>query len=149
MNGEVHYVNNFGAITVLAESADRYLALKVMMMPCDTNPYGTIFGGVLLSYIDQAGAIGARYEIARHDFPTQDIVTVAMKSVEFHQSVFVGDCVSFWTELSSIGKTSITMHITVEADRDGKVTNLTEADVTYVSVKTDGHTRRPVPIRGK
>ena len=128
---------------------DRYLALKVMMMPRDTNPYGTIFGGVILSYIDQAGAIGARFEIARKDFPFQDIVTVAMKSVEFHQPVFVGDCVSFWTELRSIGKTSITMHITVETERDGEVTKLTEADVTYVSVKTDGHTRKPVPIRGR
>ncbi len=130
------------------KSADRYLALKVMMMPRDTNPYGTIFGGVILSYIDQAGAIGARFEIARHDFPTQDLVTVAMKSVEFHQSVFVGDCVSFWTELQNVGKTSITMHITVETDRGGRIAKVTEADVTYVSVKTDGHARRPVPIRG-
>jgi acyl-CoA thioesterase YciA len=128
---------------------DRYLALKVMMMPRDTNPYGTIFGGVILSYIDQAGAIGARFEIARNELPTQDIVTVAMEGVEFHQPVFVGDCVSFWTELRGIGKTSITMHITVETDRDGEVTKLTQADVTYVSVKTDGHTRRPVPIRGR
>lgn len=120
-----------------------------MMMPRDTNPYGTIFGGVVLSYIDQAGAIGARFEMARQDLPTQDIVTVAMASVEFHQSVFVGDCVSFWTELRRIGKTSITMHITVETERDGEVTMLTEADVTYVSVKTDGHIRKPVPIRGR
>ena len=128
---------------------DRYLALKVMMMPRDTNPYGTIFGGVILSYIDQAGAIGARFEIARRDFPKQDLVTVAMASVEFHQPVFVGDAVSFWTELRGIGKTSITMHITVEAERDGEATKLTEADVTYVSVHTDGHIRKPVPIRGR
>lgn len=139
----------FGAFPLSDEPADRYLALKVMMMPRDTNPYGTIFGGVILSYIDQAGAIGARFEIARNDFPAQDLVTVAMKSVEFHQPVFVGDCVSFWTLLRSIGKTSITMHITVETDRDGKLTKLTEADVTYVSVQTDGHKRKPVPIRGR
>ena len=87
--------------------------------------------------------------MARQDFPSQDIVTVAMKSVEFHRPVFIGDCVSFWTELRSIGKTSITMHITVETERDGEVTKLTEADVTYVSVRTDGHTRKPVPIRGR
>ena len=128
---------------------DRHLALKVMMMPRDTNPYGTIFGGVVLSYIDQAGAIGARFEIGRQGFPSQDIVTVAMASVEFHQSVFVGDCVSFWTELRRLGKTSITMHITVETERDGGVTKLTEADVTYVSVQTDGHARKPVPMRGR
>lgn len=128
---------------------ERHLALKVMMMPRDTNPYGTIFGGVILSYIDQAGAIGARFEIARSGLPTQDLVTVAMKSVEFHQPVFVGDCVSFWTEFRGIGKTSITMHITVETERGGEVTKLTEADVTYVSVKTNGQRRMPVPIRGK
>ncbi len=149
MNTEVRRDHNFGAIILSAESAGRYLALKVMMMPRDTNPYGTIFGGVILSYIDQAGAIGARFEIARHDFPEQDIVTVAMEGVEFHEPVFVGDCVSFWTELRAIGKTSITMHITVETERDGEVTKLTQADVTYVSVKTDGHRRRPVPIRGR
>ncbi|MCB9926026.1 MAG: acyl-CoA thioesterase [Planctomycetaceae bacterium] len=120
-----------------------------MMMPRDTNPYGTIFGGVILSYIDQGGAIGARHEIACKGFPAQDLVTVAMNSVEFHQSVFVGDCVSFWTELRNIGKTSITMHITVEADRNGELTTLTEADVTYVSIETNGLARRPVPIRGK
>lgn len=149
IDGEFRHHNTFGAITLSDESTDRYLALKVMMMPRDTNPYGTIFGGVVLSYIDQGGAIGARFEIARNDFPAQDLVTVAMKSVEFHRPVFVGDCVSFWTELRNIGKSSITMHITVETDRDGKVTKLTEADVTYVSVKTDGQTRRPVPIRGR
>ena len=131
------------------QPADRYRALKVMMMPRDTNPYGTIFGGVILSYIDQGGAIGARHEIACKGFPAQDLVTVAMNSVEFHQSVFVGDCVSFWTELRNIGKTSITMHITVEADRNGELTTLTEADVTYVSIETNGLARRPVPIRGK
>mgnify|MGYP001952901047 CR=1 FL=1 len=119
------------------------------MMPRDTNPYGTIFGGVLLSYIDQAGAIGARQEIANHSFPKQDLVTVAMNRVEFHSPVFVGDAVSFWTELQAIGKTSITMHITVETERDGEVAKVTEADVTYVSVQTDGTRRKPVAIRGK
>ena len=42
-----------------------YLAIQVVMMPRDTNPHGTIFGGVILSYVDQAGAIGARREIMR------------------------------------------------------------------------------------
>ncbi|MBC8352695.1 MAG: acyl-CoA thioesterase [Planctomycetes bacterium] len=134
----------------MSESAtERHLALKVMMMPRDTNPYGTIFGGVLLSYIDQAGAIGARFEVARNRLPKQDLVTVAMESVEFHQPVFVGDCVSFWTDLRNIGKTSITMHIVVETEREGDVTKVTEADVTYVSVQTDGQKRKPVPIRGR
>ena len=132
----------------MSDASDRYLALKVMMMPRDTNPYGTIFGGVLLSYIDQAGAIGARHEIARHGFPKQDIVTVAMESVEFHRPVFVGDAVSFWTERRELGTTSITMHITVETERDGAVIKLTQADVTYVAVTTKGKERRPVALRG-
>ena len=118
------------------------------MMPRDTNPHGTIFGGVLLSYIDQAGAVGALHEIRRSGWPDQPIVTVAMNSVEFHQPVFVGDVVSFYTTVARIGRTSITMRVTVETDRDGKTVQLTEAEVTYVAVKLDSQERQPVPIRG-
>jgi acyl-CoA thioesterase YciA len=125
-----------------------YLATKVVMMPRDTNPHGTIFGGVLLSYIDQAGAIGALHEIRRAGWPVRPIVTVAMNRVEFHEPVFVGDVVTFYTRLVRIGRTSITMHVTVEADRDGEPLKLTEAEVTYVAVEFDGRQRRPTPIRG-
>jgi len=69
---------------------------RVLMMPRDTNPAGTIFGGVILSYIDQAGAEEARYQGAER------VVTVAMKEVVFLQPVFVGDLVSFYTELVNI-----------------------------------------------
>lgn len=127
----------------------RYLAVKVVMLPRDTNPYGTIFGGVLLSYIDQAGAVGARHEMASGGFDCHPLVTVAMESVEFREPVFVGDTVSFWTVLRRIGNTSITMHVTVEAERDGQPRLLTQADVTYVAVELRGDERRPVPIRGK
>ncbi|HEV3003665.1 MAG TPA: hotdog domain-containing protein [Pirellulales bacterium] len=127
---------------------DRYLAIKAVMMPRDTNPNGTIFGGVLLSYMDQAGAVGALHEIRRSGWPARPIVTVAMNRVEFHQPVFVGDIVSFWTRLVTVGRTSITIHVIVEADRDGEVVRLTEAEVVYVAVElTDGE-RRPMPIRG-
>ena len=126
----------------------RYLALKAVMMPRDTNPYGTIFGGVLLSHIDQAGAVGALYEIHRAGWPAQLIVTVAMNQVEFHKPVFVGDLVSFWTRLVRVGRTSITVHVEVEADRDGEPVKLTEAEVVYVAVEALGEQRRPVPIRG-
>jgi acyl-CoA thioesterase YciA len=130
------------------QPADRYLAVKVVMMPRDTNPYGTIFGGVVLSYIDQAGAIGAQHEIRRAGWPDQPLVSVAMNSVEFHRPVFVGDIVSFWTNVVRIGRTSVTMHVAVEADRKGQAVGLTEAEVTYVAVDLrEGH-RRPVPIRG-
>ncbi len=131
-----------------SSSNDRYLALKAVMMPRDTNPYGTIFGGVLLSYIDQAGAVGARHEIRRAGWPERTIVTVAMNSVEFHQPVFVGDAVSFWTNLVRVGTSSITMHVTVEAERDGQTVKLTEATVSYVAVNLQDSQRRPVPIRG-
>lgn len=127
----------------------RYLATKVVMMPRDTNPHGTIFGGVLLSYIDQAGVIGAIHEIRRAGWPEQLMVTVAMNRVEFHQPVFVGDVVSFWTQLVNVGRTSITMHVVVEADRDGQVVNLTEAEVTYVAVRAIDGQRTPTPIRGE
>lgn len=66
------------------------LALKI-----DTNSFGTIFGGVLPSYIDQAGSVGAIYETERNGWLQNPLVTVAMNAVEFHEPVFVGDVVSF------------------------------------------------------
>ena len=137
-----------GARLADTQPNERYLAIKVVMMPRDTNPYGTIFGGVTLSYIDQAGAIGARHEIRRAGWPDQPIVSVAMNGVEFHLPVFVGDVVSFWTRLVKVGRTSITMHVDVEAERRGEVVQLTEAEVTYVAVDVSDGQRRPVPIRG-
>src|SRR5262245_61227638 len=92
-----------------------YLAVKAVMMPRDTNPVGTIFGGVVLSYIDQAGAVGALHEIQQAGWPRHVIVTVALNTVEFHQPVFVGDIVSFWTRVLRVGTTSITIHVSVEA----------------------------------
>jgi acyl-CoA thioesterase YciA len=127
------------------------LAIKVVMMPRDTNPYGTIFGGVILSHIDQAGAVGAYYEIRRSGFGKKPLVTVGMNSVEFHRPVFVGDVVSFWTKLIRIGTTSITLHVDVdvEAERDGLPEKLTKAEVTYVAVELQGAARRPVPIKAE
>lgn len=125
-----------------------YLALKAVMMPRDTNPQGTIFGGVLLSYIDQAGAVGAIYEIQRAGWPRQGLVTVAVNAVEFHQPVFVGDLVSFWTQATKVGTTSITIHVSVEAEREGKTVRVTEADVVFVAIGDALHDRQPRPIRG-
>jgi acyl-CoA thioesterase YciA len=130
------------------QKQQRYLAIKVVMMPRDTNPYGTIFGGVILSYIDQAGAVGARHEIEVQGFPAQPLVTVAMEGVEFREPVFVGDTLSFWTSLQRMGETSITMRVTVEAERDGQSRALTHAEVIYVAVALRNNERRPVPIRG-
>ena len=101
-----------------------------------------------MSYIDQAGAVGAQHEIRRAGWPDQPIVSVGMNGVEFHRPVFVGDIVSFWTRVTRIGRTSITMHVAVEADRHGEAVQLTEAEVTYVAVDLSREDRRPVPIRG-
>jgi acyl-CoA thioesterase YciA len=126
---------------------ERYLATKVVMMPRDTNPHGTIFGGVILSYIDQAGAVGARHEIRRQGFPSRLLVTVAMEAVQFREPVLVGDTLSFWTEVRRIGRTSITVHVAVEAEREGQSRQVTQAVVTYVAVELQGEVRRPVSIR--
>ena len=118
-------------------------AIRVLMMPRDTNAHGTIFGGVILSYIDQAGAIEARRQ------GLQFMVTVSMDKVVFHEPVFVGDLVSFWTETLRIGKTSITTRVVVEAIRAGdpaeRVT-VTEAQVVYVNLGPD---RKKALIRQK
>ena len=127
----------------------RHLAVKVVMMPRDTNPMGTIFGGVLLSYIDQAGVIGAVYECATQGWPQRVLVTVAMNAVEFHQPVFVGDVVSFWTEVKRIGRTSITMHVSVECERGGSTVKVTGADVIYVAIDPFSPVRKTLPIRGE
>ena len=121
----------------------RLLAVKVVMMPRDTNPVGTIFGGVLLSYIDQAGVVGAQDLIRDRHWSAPTLVTVAMNGVEFHQPVFVGDVVSFWTRVLRIGRTSITVHVAVETDRAGQTISLTKAEVVYVAVDDE---RRPVAI---
>ena len=115
-------------------------AIRVLMMPRDTNAHGTIFGGVILSYIDQAGAIEARRQ------GLQFMVTVSMDRVVFHEPVYVGDLVSFWTETLRIGTTSITTKVTVEAIRTGnpdKRVMVTEAQVVYVNLGKD---RKPKPI---
>ena len=128
---------------------DRFLAIKVVMMPADTNPHGTIFGGVILSYIDLAGSVGAQHEIRQARWPRQQTVLVGMDRVEFHHPVLVADIVSFWTTLKRVGRTSITVHVAVEADRKGELIQVTEAEVTYVAVELVDGARRPVPIRGQ
>jgi acyl-CoA thioesterase YciA len=123
---------------------DPYLAIQVVMMPRDTNPLGSIFGGVILSYIDQAGAIGARREVSRAGGNTPFLVTVAVNRVEFKAPVLVGDVVRFMTRPARVGRTSITMQISVEAERGADVHHVTEAEVVYVGV--DPVNRRPLPL---
>ncbi len=126
--------------------AEPYLAIQVIMMPRDTNPLNTIFGGVILSYIDQAGAIGARREVYRAGGPLPFLVTVAVNRVEFQKPVLVGDVVRFLTRLVRLGRSSITMHVAVEAERGNEVMRVTEAEVVYVGVDPTAPERRPVPL---
>src|SRR5262245_9384812 len=105
--------------------SDTYLAIQVVMMPAQTNPQGTIFGGVILSYLDQAGAIGARREVVLAGGPLPQLVTVAINRVEFKKPVLVGDVVRFVTRRVRLGRTSITMHIRVEAERGTEVHHVT------------------------
>src|ERR1051326_2837481 len=109
--------------------SDSYLAIQVVMMPRDTNPHGTIFGGVILSYIDQAGAIGGRREVVLAGGKPPAVVTVAINRVEFHKPVLVGDVVRFLTRRVRIGRTSITMNVQVEVERGQETLKVTEAEI--------------------
>jgi acyl-CoA thioesterase YciA len=120
----------------------RIPAIKVILLPKDTNAFGTIFGGVILSHIDLASAVEAR-KVARHRY-----VTKAMREVEFHEPVFLGDIVNFFTETVRVGRTSITVKVTVEAERwgggEGERVMVTQAEVILVAVDEHG---RPTPVR--
>jgi acyl-CoA thioesterase YciA len=125
-------------------------AIRVLLLPKDTNAYGTIFGGVILSNIDLASAVEAR-KLGVHRF-----VTKAMREVEFHEPVYVGDLVDFYTETLRVGRTSVTVKVSVEAERwnaaapvgsgHGERVKVTEAEVVLVAVDSRG---RPVPIRAE
>lgn len=115
------------------------------MLPKDTNAYGTIFGGVILSHIDLAGGIEARRQSPKK------FVTKAMREVEFVAPVHLGDLVTFYTRTVRIGKTSITIDVEVEAERLGpggtkEIVRVTEAEVIYVAVDASG---QPTAIRNK
>jgi acyl-CoA thioesterase YciA len=123
--------------------AERVPAIKLLLLPKDTNAMGTIFGGVILSHVDLASAVEARKTAPRR------YVTKAMREVEFHQPVFLGDIVSFFTETLRVGNTSITVKVTVEVERwgggRGETVKVTEAEVVLVAVNDQG---QPTPVRG-
>ena len=126
--------------------SEPYVAIQVVMMPKDTNPHGTIFGGVILSYIDQAGAIGAIREVVRAGGIVPMLVTVAINRVEFKNPVHVGDVVRFRTKLVRLGNTSVTMDVQVESERGTQVLPVTEAEIVYVGVDPIGKERKPKPL---
>ncbi len=114
--------------------------LRITMLPRDTNAHGTIFGGVILSHIDLAGGIAASRQAARN------FVTRAMRGVEFIAPVYVGDVVSFYASVLRRGVTSITIKVSVEAERGKQPrqrVKVTEAEVIYVAVDEKG---KPIPL---
>ena len=132
---------------------DRIPAIKLLLLPKDTNAFGTIFGGVILSNIDLASAVEAR-KTAPHRY-----VTRAMHEVEFHEPVYLGDIVSFYTETIKVGRTSIAVRVSVEAERWGSIqepraghgerVKVTEAVVVLVAVNDVGKAVaiRPEPLQ--
>lgn len=130
-----------GGLCSTAMAPERVPAIKVLLLPKDTNALGTIFGGVILSHIDLASAVEARKTAPRR------WVTKAMREVEFHEPVFLGDVVNFFTQTLRVGRTSITVRVSVEAERwgsgQGEQVKVTEAEVVLVSVDAEG---RPTPI---
>lgn len=113
--------------------------LKALMMPADTNHQGAVFGGVILSRIDQAGYLEARRH-GRHRW-----ATVSMESVKFEAPVYVGDLVTVSTRPIRFGTSSIGIEVRVEAERKDTldVVLVTNATLTMVSVDKDNH---PIPF---
>jgi len=122
--------------TVAGLPQDAELVLKVIPMPADCNQNGDIFG-------DLAGAVlPARYVNGR-------IATVAVNEFIFKQPVKVGDILSFFSSVTRIGNTSITVKVEVFAERfsmQGVYLKVTEANVTYVAIDAQG---KPRPITRK
>ncbi len=120
---------------------DKELVLKVMPMPADVNANGDVFGGWVMAQVDLAGAvIPARYTDGR-------MATVAVKEFVFKQPVRVGDILSFYSSVTRIGRTSVTVQVEVFAERfhsQGQYVKVTEASVTYVAIDDSGQPR-PLP----
>lgn len=120
----------------VANQGELQPAIRVVMMPKDTNALGTIFGGVILNYVDQAGVVEAQ----RHS--KRKLVTVAMHEVKFIAPVYVGDLVSFYTETVKTGTTSITVRVTVDARRGAapdEEVRVTQAEIVYVAIDDNGN----------
>ena len=121
----------------MAECPSHEPAIRVVAMPADANAYGDIFGGWLMSVMDNgAGLTAARRSHGR-------AVTVAMDGMQFHHPVKVGDEVSVYAEIEKVGRTS--MVIGVEAWRrhrhEDEAIKVTEAKFTFVAIDDDGRPR--------
>ena len=127
--------------TPAALPTDKELVLKVIPMPADTNGNGDIFGGWVMAQVDLAGSVlPARYMQGR-------MATVAVNEFIFKQPVRVGDILSFFSAITRVGNTSVTVEVEVYAERfraQGQYVKVTEARLTYVAIDDQGRPR-PVP----
>jgi acyl-CoA thioesterase YciA len=122
--------------------SDSQPSIRVVLLPRDTTTHGSIFGGVILSYIDLSASIEA------HRHHSGPVVTVAMDKIVFKEPVFVGDVVSFFTETVRIGTTSMTVKVSVWAQRflTNEYAHVTEATVTMVAADKE-HRKTPSYLR--
>lgn len=114
--------------------------LRVVPMPSDVNQAGDIFGGWVMSQVDIAGGIAAA-RVAQGR-----IATVAVNAFQFRHPISVGDIVSFYSRVTRVGCTSITVEVQVFAERNPFspcIVKVTEATLTYVAVNPDG-SKRPL-----
>ena len=116
----------------------RELVLRMMPMPADANANGDIFGGWIMAQVDLAGSVlPSRVSRGR-------VTTVAVNEFTFKQPVSVGDLLSFYAQVTRLGRTSITVHVEVVAERnpaDPQIVKVTEANLTYVAIDRDGKPR--------
>ena len=114
------------------------LTLRVVPMPADVNGNGDVFGGWVMAQVDIAGGIAAARRARGR------VATVAVNAFQFRQPVSVGDVLSFFTRIESVGRTSLTVHVEVDAVRnpsDPFVVKVTEATLTYVAIDGAGRKR--------
>ncbi|MFN3685979.1 acyl-CoA thioesterase [Salinarimonas sp.] len=116
------------------------LTVRTMAMPADTNANGDIFGGWVLSQMDQAGGI-AGVERARGR-----VVTISVETMKFIRPVRVGDVLCVYTEIEQIGRTSMKIHIEAWARRfqTDLREKVTDATFTFVAIDDEGRPR-PIP----
>jgi len=123
---------------------DKELVLKVIPMPADCNANGDIFGGWVMAQVDLAGSVlPARRAQGR-------MATVAVNEFIFKQPVRIGDLLSFYSEITRVGRTSITVSVEVYAERmrsQGAYTKVTEAQLTYVAIDENGKPRQLPPTQ--
>ena len=119
-------------------------SIRAVAMPADTNPSGDIFGGWVLSQMDLAGSVLARQVTKKR------VTTIAVDKMRFHKPIMIGDIVSFYTEVSKTGNTSITIDIVTMVNRkddklgEGQAIKVTEGKFVYVCIDSKG---KPVTIK--